>query len=237
MPDIYWLIAAQRRFLEAMPPALVVAVRGAIFATISERLAATFSKAHAVIVRNRLHGYRSRSDRHILLVEVTHRAKARTMDLGGADGMTEFTFTWPEFCEPKLGQLTQTTAHIVKLAFLIDGESNTDDSDRLREELEAWEKCRPVGMTHDSILMRLRHGARGRDGQLRSIVYEDAHHVIGLGQVVALEEAVTDCCLWGTPCVESLELLIHVLYERFGTGTTMCRCRPCMTSPTWGWTT
>ena len=40
MPDINWLIAAQRRFLEAMPPAMTPAVRSAIFATISERLAA-----------------------------------------------------------------------------------------------------------------------------------------------------------------------------------------------------
>ena len=121
------------------------------------------------------------------------------MDADGAGA--EFTITWPEFCEPELGQRTLTTAHIVKLAFLIDGESITDDCDRLREELEAWEKCRPVGMTNDCILMRLRPGARRRNGLLRSIVYEDAQHVIGLGQVVGLEEAVTDCCLWGTPSV------------------------------------
>jgi hypothetical protein len=217
MPDINWLIAAQRRFLEAMPPAMTTELRSLIFATISERLAATFPKAHAVIVRNRLQGYRSRSDRHILLVEVTHRAQARTMDPACADAATEFTFTWPEFCEPELGQQTQTTAHIVKLAFKIDGESIANDSDTLEAELNAWEKCRPVGLTHDSILMRLRPGAKAPDGRLLSIIYEDAHHVIGLGQVVSLEEAVTDCCVWGTPSVASIELLIRVLYERFGT--------------------
>jgi hypothetical protein len=48
------------------------------------------------------------------------------MDADGAG--VEFTITWPEFCEPGLGQRTLTTAHIVKLAYLIDGELITDDS-------------------------------------------------------------------------------------------------------------
>ena len=217
MPDIHWLIAAQRRYLDAMPPSMTSVVRGAIFAGISERLAATFFDARSVVVRNRLHGYRNRSDRHILLVEVIHRTQAQVMDLGDDRGPSEFAFTWPEFCQPELGQPTQTTAHIVKLAFQIDGDKVEDDFETLEAELNAWEKCRPIGLTHDSILMRLRPGAGRLDGRLRSIIYEDAHHVIGLGQVVSLEEAVTDCCMWGTPSVASLELLIRVLYERFGT--------------------
>ena len=49
-----------------------------------------------------------------------------------------------------------------------------------------------------------------------SIVYEDAHHVIGTGQVVSLEDAVLDACIWGTPRTESIEILLKCLFERLG---------------------
>ncbi len=71
-------------------------------------------------------------------------------------------------------------------------------------------------MTHDSILMLLRQGAVAENGELLSIIYEDAHHVIGMGQVLSLEDAVLDCCVWGTPKVPSITMLIRSLYERFG---------------------
>jgi hypothetical protein len=40
--------------------------------------------------------------------------------------------------------------------------------------------------------------------------------VIGIGQVISLEEAVLDCCMWGTPRASSIAALIRSLYERFG---------------------
>lgn len=204
MPDIYWLIAAQRRFLYAMPAPTATRAYDGDFLKICERLAATFPKAAAVIVRDRLHGFRNRADRHILLVEVIHRTRAVS---GVAEDVEEFSIIWPEFCNPELGLPTQTSSHVVKIA---------DEPEILDAELRAWELCRPPGMTHDSILMRLRPGARDTDGKLLSIIYEDAHHVIGMGLVISLEEAVIDCCRWGSPTPSSIEAVIRVIYERFG---------------------
>jgi hypothetical protein len=225
MPYIYWLIAAQRRFQEAMPPSMTTAVRATLFTKLCERLAATFSDAAAVIVRDRLLGYRNRSDRHILLVEVVHRTRPIAIGLHGPSSegkaqaespQTESGVIWPEFCEPEPDQRTVTTAHVVKMAFEIKDDEIRDDSKRLSDELDAWVKCRPVGMTHDSILMRLRPGARGPGREILSIIYEDAHHVIGMGHVIALDQAVIECCMWGTPSVASIALLLRVLYERLG---------------------
>ena len=229
MPNIYWLIAAQRRYLEAMQPQQQPEVWSADYQMIGQRLAATFDDASAVIVRDRLHGYRNHSDRHILLVEVVHRAKdvepiesqKPASAAPGDEKQTTLRIGWPEFCdsgERPPGQSTVTTAHIVKIAKDRRQRDGTvlSGSDVLAAELGAWERCRPVGMTHDSILMRLRPGARDLDGKLLTILYEDAHHVIGLGQVISLEEAVLDCCVWGSPTEFSLSLLIRSLFERFG---------------------
>ncbi len=171
MPDIYWMITAQRRFLEAIPPSMPSAARADLFTKLCERLAVTFEHAEAVIVRDRLQGYRSRPDRHILLVEVIHRARTIPLALtppdagnhpkrGGA-GATS-AIVWPEFCEAEPSDRTLTSAHVVKLAFEIKDDQISDDSHRLVDELDAWVKCRPVGMTHDSILMRLRAGRAAR---------------------------------------------------------------------------
>src|SRR5262245_23036489 len=107
MPDIYWLIAAQRQFQEAMLPATTANAYADDFTKICERLAGTFPRAKAVIVRDRLRGYRNYSDRHILLVEVIHRTKSISVtsaspsgDDGsqGGDARAPCTIIWPEFC-------------------------------------------------------------------------------------------------------------------------------------------
>jgi hypothetical protein len=215
MPDIYWLIAAQRRFLEAMETTLSSSDLRSRYEVVSRKLAATFPRAAAVIVRNRFCGYSNRSDLHILLVEVIWRCHDLEPLGNPAPGDGEppegrtFCVGWPGFVETELGQPTQTTAEVVKIA---------DDPAVAARELAAWESCRPVGMTHDSILMRLRPGPEDFDpatGPL-SVVYEDAHHVIGMGRVLPLEEAVLDACTWGTPAVESIEFLLRCLYERLG---------------------
>src|SRR5579872_1833997 len=107
MSDIYWLIAAQRRFREAMPPSLTSAECTQDFEQVCQRLAATFPKASAVIVRDRFHGYQNYRYRHILLVEVVHRSKS-------VEGSQ---ISWPDFCESQIGRATNTTAHVVKIAF------------------------------------------------------------------------------------------------------------------------
>ena len=217
MPDIYWLIAAQRRFLEAMDSGRPPCEIRQRYQGVCRKLAATFSNAASVIVRQRLSGYSVRADLHILLVEVVWRCDALHAPPDGAidegqspaSGGDTICIGLPDFCLGELGVTTQTTAHVVKLA---------DDLQLLARELEAWESCRPVGMTHDSVLMRLRSGVE-RFNQATgpvSIVYEDANHVIGTGLVMPLEEVILDACVWGTPTVESIEILLKCLFERLG---------------------
>src|SRR5262249_46906904 len=143
-----------------------------IYTTICQKLAATFPEAAAVLVRNRLRGFSHTENRHILLVEVIWRKReTQPLVIGPPDGAPtspdreSLSIGWPDFVELELGQPTRTTAHVVKIA---------DEPQLLTHELAAWESCRPVGMTHDSILMRLRPGPERFDptkGPV-SIVYE-----------------------------------------------------------------
>ena len=74
MPDVYWLIGAQRRLLESQETTLAVADLRGRYEAVSRKLAATFAKAVTVLVRNLLRSYSLRSDQHILLVEVIWRS-------------------------------------------------------------------------------------------------------------------------------------------------------------------
>ena len=123
MPDIYWLIAAQRRFLEAMDTTLKPPELGQIYETVCGKLAATFPEAAAVLVRNRLRGFSRKENRHILLVEVIWRSRVlEPLAKDPSDGGPAPTqgqqcrIGWPGFCEVELGQPTRTSAHVVKIA-------------------------------------------------------------------------------------------------------------------------
>lgn len=85
MPDIYWLIKAQWRFQKAIIPPGAAGVMAEIFTKVCKRLAATYPEAKAVIVRDRLQGYRSYRDRHILLVEVIHRTRRTSTTSAGGE--------------------------------------------------------------------------------------------------------------------------------------------------------
>jgi hypothetical protein len=217
MSHVNWLIAAQRDLQNAMPLDASPEMYADVMSMIAQRLARTFPSAPAIVVRKRLHGYTNPIDRHILLVEVVHRSKtikATQRAIAGAEGAeqprsatNQVTTTWPEFCGRVLGMETLTSAHIIKLA---------NDPALLRRELENWEDCRPIGMRHDSILMQLRPGARGPKGAVVSLVYDDANHVIGAGSIMSLDEAVLECCEWGTPGCASLADVIEVIYEHLG---------------------
>jgi tetratricopeptide (TPR) repeat protein len=197
MPDIFWLIAAQRRFCQAMGPGKSPDDVRQKYEEICHYLAATFHDAPVVLVRDRLFGYSNAADKHILLVEAVRRVKP-------SEGSPRIG--WPDFCGA--AEETQTTAHIVKIG----------DPRQLKHELEAWRSCRPAGMTHDSVLMRLRAGSPspGGDSGPQTIIYEDASHVVGVGTVLSLEQAALDCCQWGTPSLGSLELVLKCIYGRLG---------------------
>ncbi len=73
MPNVYWLISAQRALLRALSPCVPAARRGDVYRRICRILARTFPKAAVVLVRERLQGYRTHYDRHVLLVEVVNQ--------------------------------------------------------------------------------------------------------------------------------------------------------------------
>jgi tetratricopeptide (TPR) repeat protein len=208
MPHVFWLIRAQRELVVAFARAEGKVPSGQEYRELCRLLAATFPDAAAVIVRDRLHGFRNRSTLHILLVEVVHRSVP--LDPGGAgegSGDGPAAPSWigqPDFDEWQLGRPTQTTAHIVKIG----------PPEILRAELTAWERHRPIGLTHHSILMALRQGAADPDGTLRSIIYEDAQHVLGGSQIVPLEHAMLDFVRWGTISSSSLGIVIESVFSQ-----------------------
>jgi tetratricopeptide (TPR) repeat protein len=193
MPNVYWLIRAQRGLKEALAEQLADDRDNRQFQercqAVSGKLARTFPRAEAIVVRDRLRGYRSRPDSHVLLVEVIPQAGPGRETVCAAE--------------------EDLTAHIVKVG----------DPAELAKELDGWRSCKPCGLTHDSILMPLRAGAPGEppDGRPASLVYDDAYQVLGAGEVVSLEQAVLDCCRWGSPSLASIEQVLRQLFERLGT--------------------
>lgn len=95
--------------------------------------------------------------------------------------------------------------------------------DRLRRELDNWNRCRPFGLHHDPVFLPLREGCAGappadpqQQPQLMSLVYGDAHQLIGVAHAVTLEEAVLGSVLFGLPTVPSVGVVIMELLERTG---------------------
>jgi hypothetical protein len=207
MPDVYWQIAAQRRLLIALTPAPQPDSFAVEYRRLCEVLARTFSKAVSILVRDRLAGFRIRGDVHVLLVEVVHQAAELPIgDVQGEGQPKTFRIGKPDFDDSALGTATRTTAHIVKVG----------EPAALRKELEAWESARPIGLTHHSIMMVLRPGATNAAGEPESLIYEDAHHILGGSSIVSLEEACLDCVLWGLPSPQSLVVVIKAVYDFLG---------------------
>jgi hypothetical protein len=196
MPKVHWLIRALRGLRAAMAQDLAAPSSGPRFGTrwrqVSQLLAATFPDAKAVIVRDRLSGYRTRADLNILLVEVI----PTTPDDEG-----------DEPAEPP-----EPRAYIVKAA-------EGDAVGKLVTEWDGWTRTRPPSPEHDSIFVPLCRGAGDWSGTTaaRTLVYGDAYQLVGTGRVVSLEEAVRDCCRWGVPTVASLDHVLQQVYQRLGT--------------------
>jgi hypothetical protein len=72
-PVVCWLIAAQRRLVTGITGCLPEDDWPSEYHRLCGLLAETFPHAAAIIVRDRLHGYRNRGNCHILVVEVIHK--------------------------------------------------------------------------------------------------------------------------------------------------------------------
>ena len=123
MPGIYWLIAAQRRFLEAMDTMLKPPRAGA-------DLRDSLRQAGGHVSRGRGGAGAQRVARLQPEGEPAHPAgrgdlaiaRAGAAVKGPSDGGLAPTqgqqcrIGWPRFCEVELGQPTRTSAHVVKIA-------------------------------------------------------------------------------------------------------------------------
>lgn len=149
-------------------------------------LANTFAKAETIVVQDHLKGFRAREDLFVLLVEV----------FAGTGAGRSFDDAYPDPGE--------SSTYIVKIG----------PEDKVRPELENWKLCRPLGMHHDPVFLPVHEGCV-LDG-LMSIVYGDAHQLVGVGHVATLEEAVLRSVRFGVPSVQSVGLVLIELLERLG---------------------
>jgi 8-oxo-dGTP pyrophosphatase MutT (NUDIX family) len=88
------------------------------------------------------------------------------------------------------------------------------DASALKRELDAWQSCKPDGLSHDLVLTSL--DARNVNGILKAIVYSDAGQVIGVERTVSLEDAMVNCILYGNPSYASIAECLFLIYERLG---------------------
>ena len=85
---------------------------------------------------------------------------------------------------------------------------------KLQSELESWKLCRPLGMRHDPVFLPVSEGcaadgpAATRQSQLMSLIYGDAHQLIGVRHIVTLEEAVLRSVRFGVPTVQSIGVVL-----------------------------
>lgn len=236
MAHVYWLISAQRALLAALSPSVPAGKRGEVYRRLSDILARTFPGAAAILVRERLSGYRLHYDRHVLVVEVINKTEALRSEARSAVrygkraaatpsaaivNMVDFERGQDELCHSILA-----TAAVVKTVVKVPEaedpprptpvQARFKEARLLEDEMKAWNSCRPIGMSHHGILMMLNCGAVDPDGRLESIVYQDAHHVLGGRQIMPLEDAVLNCAGWRLASVESLRLVIKCIYEQLG---------------------
>jgi tetratricopeptide (TPR) repeat protein len=85
---------------------------------------------------------------------------------------------------------------------------------RLRQELDAWESCRPHGLHHDLVLMPL--DPRYDGGKLIGLVYGDAQQFLGVPTTTSLENAFLDAVRHGAPSPASVAVLLGQLFDRIG---------------------
>ena len=156
-------------------------------------LRGTFKGAEAIIVLERLVGFSNRSHCHALRVEV----RSRPEHDGG-----------------------RTEAFVVKTA----------PCENLCKELIGRQTCQRPANERGRTLLSVRLGFCPRkrrqpafpckwrkEGDLGTLVYQDAYHTLRAGRVVTLERAFLDCVRWGTPSpstlLAALDQVFHELHN------------------------
>jgi len=91
---------------------------------------------------------------------------------------------------------------------------NIGDVERLTDEWNGWNCCRPDGIRHDLVLTTLEPRFDGK--RLIALVYADAEQFIGVDQTLSLEAALLESTRLGVPTAESVADVLFYLYERLG---------------------
>ncbi len=200
MAKVLWALKAKNRLYNALarqfcrvacPPQGGAAAEPhtaleTLLQTPTEVLAGMFSGAETIVVQDHLKGFRAREDLYVLLVE----------GFWGTDGSRSSD-------DSHLGP-GESGTYIVKIG----------PEEKVRLELENWKLCRPLGMRHDPVFLPVQEGCV-REGMM-SIVYGDAHQLIGVRHLVTLEEAVLRSVRLGVPSVQSVAVVLVELLERLG---------------------
>ena len=104
------------------------------------------------------------------------------------------------------GSDTEDGVYVVKLG----------PAQKLQDELDGWNCCRPAGLRHDLVLMSVEPRRDPDDGSLIALVYTDAQQLIGVDETLSLESALLDSARLGVPTPESVADSLFQLYERLG---------------------
>ena len=200
MAEVLWTVKAKNRLYNALarqfcravcpPEGQAAADPQTALETLLQKandvLARTFSKAGTIVVQDQLKGFRAREDLYTLLVEV----------FAGTDAMQSVDGWRPEAGE--------SSTYIVKIG----------PEEKIRPELDNWKLCRPLGVRHDPVFLPVQEGCE-LEGMM-SIVYGDAHQLIGVRHIATLEDAVLRSVRFGVPSVQSVAVVLMELLERLG---------------------
>lgn len=89
--------------------------------------------------------------------------------------------------------------------------------ERLRQEQDAWDGCRPAGFRSDSVFMALEPRYwPDRPDRLAALVYQDAQAHIGADEAVWLETAALRAVRFGSPDLGTVLEAVRRLFDQLG---------------------
>lgn len=86
------------------------------------------------------------------------------------------------------------------------------DSDRLQDELDAWESVRDRLTSPDPLFVSL-NSPQSDSGAREVLEYDHANRVLSASEVVELEEVVRRCCRYGSPTLATVSRRIRRIFK------------------------
>ncbi|HVC95280.1 MAG TPA: hypothetical protein VND64_16410, partial [Pirellulales bacterium] len=84
----------------------------------------------------------------------------------------------------------------------------------LAREWAGWVSCERPSNDRGCVFMTLQPGKRADDGSaaVETLIYEDARQTLRAAELISLEQAVLQCCQWGTPSAASLLVTFDLVF-------------------------